>query len=398
MLQQKKLVLAILILLSVIGQFATEIYLPSMPTMAEYFGVKLNIVQFSITLYVAGFSMGALGYGSLSDTLGRRPVIIISLLIGVVGSGVCCVARSIEWLLIGRFIQGVGFSGVSVVTRSITKDICPDSITLAKLASLLGVLYAVAISFAPILGGYIEKYAVWRLNFILLFLFSLIVAGLCYWRLPETNQHQRKTSLLQMLADYAEIVANKQFLLYNLISAVTLGGIISYQTLSSYLLQIKVGLSPEVFGYTAVAVTVSIIIGGFLNSKAVARHGLNKMLRLGCCLYVIAGILYVISGLFGIINGFVILVPIILFSIGASIAFPNASSGAMSIFTTKAGAAASVYTFFQTLGAAIGSGIISWLPHSNQLSLGGLFVIVGLTGLKCNQSLQRLRKPKLTLM
>jgi MFS family permease len=158
------------------------------------------------------------------------------------------------------------------------------------------------------------------------------------------------------------------------------GGTMSYQAISSYLLQVEVGLSPETFGYTSLIMAFSFVGGGLLNSKMVTKRGINKMLQLGCFLFIISGGLLFIFGIFEFINIYTVVLPIMIFVAASSIVYPTASAGAMNIFANKAGTAASVYTFFQMIGGTIGSSLISISKHSGQLQLGGLYIIAGFIG------------------
>lgn len=385
-------------MMSIIGSFATEIYLPSMPAMAKYFAVRLHIIQLSITIYVLGFSLGAFLFGPLSDIFGRRPIAIFCLIVGLLGSLICCIAFDTFSLLIGRFVQGIGLSGVGVIARSITKDISPDQTSMSRLGSIMGVVFATAVACAPIIGGYIEQYAFWRLNFITLFIMALLIALLCWQKLPETNKHKRNISFQHVLSDYVEVLTNKEFILFNLLSTFTLGGIISYQTLSSYLLQIKVGLSPTDFGYTTTIITLSLVIGGVFNSRVVARRGSLAMFALGFKLFIVSGIMYVFCGLFDWINVWLILLPIAAYTVGASLVYPNASAGAMTLFADKAGTAAAIYTFLQMLGATLFSGFISIVNATNQLPLGILFVTIGFIGLRFNKVLDKIVRDKVIII
>lgn len=379
--QQNRLTYMLIVFLGLLGQFATELYLPSMPNMARDLNVSLHDVQLTITVYVLGFSIGSLIYGTLSDKFGRKPIIFVCLAIGLVGSILCCLSYNIELLFLGRFIQGLGFSGTAVVSRSITKDISPDQISLAKLASLLGILNSVAIAFAPVIGGYIEKYLFWRISFVLLLVLTIIVTLMSKSKLEETNKNKRHLTFLMVWSDYKDVMTNRDFLVYNLISSLTLAGVISYQTVSSLLLQVLVGMPPDSFGYTAVFVTGALILGSMLNRYLMPKYGMQKMITFGGFLYLGVGLFFMITGAFGVINLYIILIPMMIYMFGAGVVYPNCSSGAMSIFDTKAGTAASVYNFFQMIGATIGSGIISTTTHKGQLPLGILLAVVGLVGL-----------------
>ncbi len=379
---------SVLMLVVVLGQFSTELYLPSMPSMATYMGVNINMIQLSIAVYVFGFAIGSMVYGTLSDKFGRRPIILICILVGSIGSLVCCFSFSLDSLLIGRIIQGFGFSGGSVLARSIIKDISETREELAKASSTMGILYASAIAFAPVIGGYIEKYMFWRMSFILLLILAITAITFCWYKIPETNKNKRSLTISVVLQDYIDVLTNKQFLLYNIISASILSGLVSYQTMSSYLLQVRVGMSPNSFGYTALFITVALISGGLVNRFMMPRHGSEKMIIIGCYLYIITSIVYIITGILGLINIYIIMVPILIAITASGIIYPNCSAGAMGVFDTKVGTAASVYNGLQMLSAAIGSITVSLFHNANQLVLGLLFAAIGGVSLFLAQRLQ----------
>lgn len=375
------LFITIIVLCSTIGQFATELYLPSMPSMAKYFHVDISIIQLTITAYTLGVAIGSILSGYLSDKLGRLKIVFPCLIISVVGSVICCVAFSPDMLLIGRFVQGIGLGGVAVVSRSIVRDISTSRTEFAKFASILGSVSAAAIACAPIIGGYIEKYFFWRVNFIVLFLFASILAWLCKFKFEETNNSRGKIELIPMALEYIGILKSKQFLLYNLASSLILAGFIAYQSVSPFLLQVQVGLTPEGFGYTSLFITIALVLGAVFNSKVVERRGIEKMIKFGAIIIIVAGCLYIIFGCFGYVKTIPILFPMMLFTFAAGIVYPNASSGSLSLFASKAGTAASIYNCFQMLGATLGSWLISLVANKTQLPLGIMFVFIGMSGI-----------------
>lgn len=376
-----KVLLLIIILLATSGQFATEIYLPSMPNMADYFAVPLKNIQFSITMYALGYSIGSIFWGYFSDKFGRRLVILPCLGIAILGGIVCSAAMNVEWLLIGRCIQGIGLSGAGVSSRSIARDIAKNKVQLTKLASVTGILATIAMAIAPILGGYIEKYSFWRINFIILLLLSITIAILCWLKLDETNSNRGKFSWLNMFHEYKEVMSCKNFAIYNALGTFTFTGLVAYQTVSPYFLQVKVGLAPDQFGYTSLFVIFALMLGGVFNNRMVAHRGMEQMLFFGCALFFAAGCCYILIGLLHFTTLISVLTPIMLFSFSAGIIYPNASSGALSLFSTKAGTAASIYNFFQMVGAVLGSGLISIVRHTSEVPLGVIFVLLGVIGI-----------------
>jgi Bcr/CflA subfamily drug resistance transporter len=379
--RQKQTAFIIAVLLSVICVFATDIYLPSMPRMAAFFKVNIRHIEWSIAIYVFGFACGGLFCGVLSDQFGRRIVVIVCLILGAMGGGICCIALSVKWLLFGRAIQGVGLSGTNIISRTILRDTTDTPTELARLSSFLGMLYAVILALAPIIGGYVQKYLVWQVNFIILFMFSVLLCIICIIWLPETNQNRYRRTLRQALMDYYVVASNTRFLMYVSLSALSLTGFLAYQTVAAYLLEVKVGLNPDQFGYTSSLILLGVLVGGYLNGKLVVRRGINPMLKLGAGLFIAAGGFLFVCGLVGYISLFGVLLPVMVYAFATNLVYPNASSGSMSMFATRAGAAAAIYSFCQMLTSSIGSWLISEFHDASQLPLGIMMLSCGVLGL-----------------
>lgn len=368
----------ILMFLATLGPIATDIYLPSIPAIASSFNVPLSTVQLSIATYMLGYSIGALFHGTLSDIFGRKPIVLTCLYVAIIGGVICCISNTISIFLLGRFIQGFGFSGAVVLSRSIIRDIAPNKIKLIQNASTLGMLNAGVTALAPLLGGYIQRYTFWQLNFIILIIAPICLSLVCWFKLPETRIYKIRRSVKEIGIDCLEIITNKKFILYNMVTTLTLACMIGYQTVSTDLLQIKVGLTPDQYGYTALVITIFLGLGGLFNSKSIAKYGQKKLYNFGSAIFIFAGFLYLIIGSINFINIYSILIPIITLVFAAGIMFPNSSSGAMAMFSTKIGTASSIYTFLQMLGVSIISAIISSINNPSPLTLGVLFIISGI--------------------
>jgi Bcr/CflA subfamily drug resistance transporter len=370
-----RLFILVILLLATIGQFSSDIYIPSLPTMAHDFGVNLSKVQMSIFTFTIGFSVGAFIWGTLSDKYGRKIILLSGLGLGIAGSILCSIAWSINVLLIGRLIQGIGLS-VAGVTRAVMRDMISDTRELAKLGSILGILYGLLVAFAPVIGGYIERYAFWRLSFILLTIYSISLLSFCIFKLPETNKKLQAIKMHQILGIYREVITNKVFMMYTVMSGFALGGIIAYATISPYLLEVKLGMAPDVFGWTTLFTCAALMIGGFLNVKMVMHRGINHMLKIGVIIFIISGLTLVMCGLFNFINVWSILIPVALFFLGCGFVFANANAGALTLFSDKAGTAGAVYACMQMAGGALSSLLISSVKP-NQIYLGAIYLIFG---------------------
>ena len=372
-----------IVLMWTLPAMSTDIYLPSMPVMASFFNTTISQIQLTIFFYTAGFSIGALFFGPISDRIGRRPVVLGSLIFSAITSLVACLAPDLTILFIARFCQGVALVGVASTMRAITKDISPDSESMAKFGAILGIAIPIAAALAPIIGGYIEKYLNWRVSFGFLFVYVVIFLIYAIKKFPETNHDKLERPFKYLLLDYQEVLLNRQFFSYNTVTAMSLSAMYAYLTISPTLMQIKCHLDPEEFGYTNILISLALVASSFLNSKLIRRFGINRLIKAGVKIIGISGMLLVIGGIIPSSNPIIILIPVTIMAFGCGLIFPNASAGGMSIFAKSAGTAGAIYACVQMLGGSMGSGLISLLSHTYdaQLCLGVLFIIQTFIGL-----------------
>lgn len=384
----------VIVLVWALPQMSTDIYLPSMPSMAHYFGTSLSMVQYTIFFYTIGFSFGALFFGPISDRIGRRPVILWSLVLAAFGCLIALISTNLNILFAARLIQGVALVGVGSTMRAVTKDICTDKEEMAKFGALLGIAIPIAAAVAPVIGGYIEKYANWRISFAFLLVYTLIFLMYTVKKLPETNHEKLERPFKFLLLDYKEVLTNEQFFRYNAITAFALCSMFAYLTVSPYLLQVKAGLSPEMFGYTNLLISATLVISSYANSKMIYHRGIDKMLHTGVVLLGIGGVLFLLCGVFHNFHVYAIVIPLIIMVCGCGFIYPNASAGGLSLFSKSAGTAGAVYAFIQMLGGSAGSGFISLMSHyGDPLECLGLLVILqALVGLHFSKQLIRQNK------
>lgn len=367
-----KLLLIIIIMVATIGQIAIDIFLPSLPYIANYFTIPIQTAELMIFYYTVGFGIGTLFWGALSDAFGRKNITIIALIISSIACATCVFAPTIHILLFMRFIQGLFLSACITISRTIVKDISKDSLEMAKLASIIGIGYAVATNLSPAIGGFIEQtFHYWQITFALLSAYMVFLVVLLLYKLPETlPKHKRhKLHIKIILSNYLEIVTHLKFVAFSVVSACALSGIMSYLTVAPYLLEVKAELSPQNFGYTAILFAISLILAGFANKRFVATYELIKMLQYSGIVMLCSAICMLIFAFMHVLNVWVLLVPMMIFMFAAGIAFSNGSSGAISCFHDKAGSASSLYSCLQMLGGVVGSFLITLFSHETQTGL-----------------------------
>lgn len=154
----------ILGLLAGIGPMCTDLYLPALPEMSEQLAATTTITQLTLTASLIGLGVGQLLFGPLSDKIGRKRPLILSLLLFIVSSILCATTNNIYWLVVWRFIQGIAGAGGSVLSRSIARDKY-QGVTLTQFFALLMTVNGLAPVLSPVLGGYIVSTFDWRTLF-----------------------------------------------------------------------------------------------------------------------------------------------------------------------------------------------------------------------------------------
>jgi Bcr/CflA subfamily drug resistance transporter len=373
------ILLLIILFVSSLGQVTSDLYLPSLPNMAKSLNVKTHWIQFTVAIYMAGFSLSQLIYGPWSDAIGRRIPLLTGLSINFTGGLICLFSPNIYILFLGRFLQGLGVGAANSLARPILRDLF-DKEKLAIYNSYLAASGVFILSTAPVLGGYIQHYAGWRYNFLFLSLYGLFILWFYYSKVPETSRHHHQDNykLKTILINAKTLLKSSIFVRFSLCPLFTYAGILAWLTAAPIVLQEKVGLNSVQFGWLYIFSGIGFATGAFLNIKLVTMFGIDKMMELGFFCQLSAGGLMLFFYLLGYINTYVIIVPILLFMMGASLVFPNSSAGALTPFPKIAGMAGAVFGFVQILGGAVSSSVVALAQDENQFPIAIAFIITAL--------------------
>ncbi len=374
----RKLTLLVILLVGTLTQIATDIYTPSLPAISQALHTTLGAVQLTMTWFILGVALTGLFYGPLSEVIGRRWAIIIGTVIAIIGSVVCLFAKDIMWLQIGRLIQGLGLGAASALWRSIFRDTYSGE-TMAKMASYLTNVIILSVIAAPFIGGYIEQYANWRVTFIVLLAWMIVVLFIVAFFFKETGQHygKHRFSVKFLLSAYRELLLSRLFMGMCFCVLLTYGGLFTWITAGPVVLIHGAHISPVLFGYLSIFVGAAYSIGGTVNGKLVKKFGMTKMLISGWTLMLIAGLLTLLGKVIFGINVYVVLIPALLFLIGSTFIFANAVAAAFTPFGHIAGYAGSLYSSIQLLGGVIFTALLSHFNTSSQLPMGWMFVASG---------------------
>jgi MFS transporter, DHA1 family, 2-module integral membrane pump EmrD len=383
--KNEKKVFILGLLLSLLGPFCFDSFLPSLPAMALYFKIPASTIQLSITLYLIGVSFSQLFYGPLSDKYGRRRMILIGVSISFVGVFICMVSRSIPLFLFGRLIQGIGLGVCNSLFRALFRDTF-SAVKMAKINSYGSMCYSATMAFAPVIGGYIQILQGWRANFIFQFILVFIILLIIKQALPETlaTQNPDATKFRVVVQNYKTLLTHPSFMKFTGLSMLAFAGMIAYFTVGPFLFQNTLGLTADEFGWISVTITLGLLVGQFFNTILLNALSFQKSIWVGNGVMFMSGLVMLVISLMGIINVWVVLIPVIFFIMGAGLVFANAMTGAFQPFPHMAGIAGGLYGCLQVMGSFISSWGVAHLPHTNQTSLAALLLSLGLISLLIN--------------
>ncbi|MGA7431563.1 MAG: multidrug effflux MFS transporter [Xanthobacteraceae bacterium] len=352
--------------LTALGPLSMDMYLPSLPDIAHSLNAPVVQVQLTIASYLLGFGVGQIVYGPTSDRFGRRPVLLVAILLYGAATLTCAVAQSIDALIAARFVQALGGAGVIVLARAVVRDIYPGARAGREL-SLMGSITALAPIVAPTIGGVLQTMFGWRACFVLLISFAVIAGAAAALLLPETL-HKRTPgpfSLVTMATLYKSVLVHRGFLANLGIMTTAFIGLFAWISGAPVVMQGAVyGLSPLAFGVIFGMGAAGYMAGTFIASRIVMRFGLDRMMGVGTVIMVGGGLAMILVVAF-LTNAVWFVGAMTIYLAGLGFVLPSAMAGALTPFPDRAGTASSVMGFIQQTGAALAAGLIGlYLGHS----------------------------------
>ena len=354
---------ALLLLLAAVtalGPIATNLYLPALPAVREYFGATVAGVQATFSVSLVTFSFGVLAWGPISDRFGRRTAVLAGLAILVTGALISLGAQSLGWLILGRGIQAFGTATGLVVARAIVVDLYPAD-RMARMLANLTMVAVLGNSLAPVLGGFLAEGLGWRAIFGALVIAAATV-GLVVWRrLPETRpQMDRPTHGREMVAVAWSLIRMPMFTGCMLQGAAVYATFLVLISLTPYVMISALGRAPTEFGFYYLFIAAGYFFGNWSMSRFMAHHDLHWMVLLGVALTAIGACAALGFVALGFAHPLWIFVPMAVLSYGQGLALPNLTATAVSLAPQHAGVASSTIGFLQQI---IGAVCVQWMGH-----------------------------------
>lgn len=347
---------ALTALLMALTALSIDIMLPALPEIGRALHVSQeNDRQLVVIVYMAGFAVGQLVYGPLSDHAGRKPVLMAGLAIFVAGTIGALLSDTFAGLLASRLVQGLGAASPRVLAIAVVRDLYSGR-QMARVMSFTMMVFIIIPVLAPSIGQALIHIGNWRWAFLGLLVAGLIAAAWAWWRLPETGEAALGRAPAMRLGEaFRAAVLNPQTMAYGAASGFMFGCLLSYVASSQQIFVDVYGLGaafPVVFG----AIASMLALSALLNARLVGRLGMRRLSHTALAAFIAVALALMVMAAAGLANlaVFAVLVAAVFFLFG--LVAPNFNALAMEPQGHNAGMASSVVGSLSTaLGAMVGA-------------------------------------------
>ncbi len=344
-----------------------QIYLPSLAGMMVVFSATAGEIQLSMSAFFISVAVSQLFWGPMSDRYGRRPVIILGMVLFVLGTGLCLLSTSIEALIGARVLQAAGGCTGMVLGRAIVRDLYGPR----QAASMIGFVtmgMAVMPTIAPAVGGLLDQYYGWQGGFFLMLLFGIGVLWTSVYFLPETHTERGLHVSGQVLRSYATLLKEPLYWCFALTTAFNALTYFAYLGGAPFIASGLLSLSPAGMGFYFMFVALGYIVGNFLSGKFAERVGMYPMIMAGTLTGVVSVSLIAGFAFFGGLTPMSLFLPMFVLGLGNGLCLPSAISGAVSVRPELTGAASGFTASLQVATGALAGSLVAWLYAESSLA------------------------------
>lgn len=366
----QRLLTVVLACLGMVGALAIDTYLPSMPAIARAFNVGPLAVQQTLSVFLFAFAFMMLFYGTLSDSFGRRPVILVALAVYTLASIGAAFAPTLGFLIVCRALQGLSAGAGSVIGQAIVQDRFSGA-QAQKIMSHIMMVFGLAPAIAPILGGWLYVAFGWRATFVFLALFGLSMIVLCLRLLPESLPPEKRHAFhpVAIARNYIKVLRHPQFLLLSLSVGMAFGGLSLYIGSAANFVMEILHLPETAFAWMFIPLISGMVIGSAWGGKRASKWPPARMKWLGFGIMALGCVLNVgYNAVFAAQVPWAVL-PLMVYTFGLAVAMPAIQVGALALFPDNRGLASSMLSFIQMMSFALVSGLVAPLLFGSAFKL-----------------------------
>lgn len=359
----QKFIPVLLVLAISVSMMATDLYLPAMPLMVDFFSSTDNYIQKSISAYQLGLFLSAVVYGPLSDSYGRRNVFLFGFALFFFSSALLLLAESTDQLLWLRLLQGCGGGVSSAISPAIIRDHYAEKQS-TKITAQMSIVILLTPAIAPILGGYLTTYFGWRSCFVFIFLIVAFTFFVLFKFFPEKASESSVIAprVNSLFKNYKQVLSNKTFFYYVLFHSLTSCSLWCYITVMPFAFIKYMDVSPEVFGYFVCAQVSAVSLTYMYVQRIVSTKDPTHLMHVGLTLLGLGSFGLIAAAYFAPQSPWISTMCIIPYMMGSPFIFPTSMSRAMSCAGSIKGTASSCIAASRQIFSLIGSLAAAAMP------------------------------------
>ena len=354
--------------------FATDIYIPSLPSMTAFLGASSLQVQFTLTLFLISYGVSQLFIGSVLDSFGRYKACLISLLIFAAASIVIATTQNIYLIYAMRVIHGITVGTIVVSKRAYFVDLFAGD-KLKHYLSLFSIIWSSGPIIAPFIGGYLQTHLGWKSNFYLLAGLAIVLAILEYVYSGETLKNFSKFNVKNIFNTYLDMLKTSSFVLGMGMIGLAYSMVMVYNMTAPFIIEHHLHLTPVTAGYAALISGCAWMTGGFIG-KSTIKYPFFKKLMICLGLQILFVCAMLLSTSF-VSNLYSLLFFAFIIHVCAGFIFNNYFSFCLGRFPKNAGIASGLTGgFMYVIVSTMSSGIVSVLPAESEVNLSYSYLIL----------------------
>ncbi|MEI2678261.1 MAG: multidrug effflux MFS transporter [Burkholderiaceae bacterium] len=361
---------ALLACLGMVGPFSIDTYLPAFSGIASSLNASPVQMQQTLSAYLFGFAVMNLFHGALSDSLGRRPVVLWGVAVFTLASAGCALSQHIGVLIFFRALQGMAAGAGIVVSRAVIRDMFPPA-DAQRVMSQVTIYFGIAPAVAPLVGGFLFVHLDWHAVF-----WFLTAIGVALWianhrLLPESLHplQRQPLNLRHLMRGYVELGTSGRFLALALASGVPFNGMFLYVLSAPVFLGEHLGLLPEQFFWLFLLTIAGIMGGAFLSGRLAGHVPPKDQVRVGFLVMGTVSLLNLALNLVFEPNVWWAMVPIAVFSFGWAMMVPVVTLMVLDQAPDRRGMASSLQACIGSTASGVVAGVVAPLVMHSTLAL-----------------------------
>ncbi|SEA47122.1 multidrug effflux MFS transporter [Variovorax sp. YR216] len=367
----------LLAVLGMLGPFSIDTYIPAFSGIAHSIGATPVEMQQTLSAYLFGFAFMNLFHGALSDSFGRRPVVLWGLVVFTVASLGCALSQTIGWLVFFRALQGLSTGAGIVVSRAVIRDMFPPA-EAQRVMSQVTIYFGIAPAIAPIVGGFLFVHLGWHSIFWFLVAVGVILWTANYKLLPETlhQSHRQPFEIRHLLRGYWELCSDPRFLLLALASGVPFNGMFLYVLAAPAFLGEHLGLAPTQFFWFFLLTIGGIMLGAWASGRMAGKVAPKRQIRDGFVIMLATSIVNVIANALFTPHAGWALWPLAVFAFGWALMVPVVTLLVLDLHPERRGMASSLQAVIGSTANGIVAGMVAPLVMHSTLALAGTSILM----------------------